>query len=216
MSDADAQIESLKELWLTDSDLSFMREIDPAALARIVDEVKASHERTNASQSALFESMAKTTRFVPNFLLGKLSSGLSPYVLARITMHLEPKNAASLSKSYEPSLLAEISLHLSPQQSAQIASHTDIETLVAITETLARKGLSRRLGEVSDALDDKMLEKLIDRIRDPERLAAVAAHMTRTDKVSKLGARLDSKLRSAVVRVLETQGHRGAAALLTH
>jgi hypothetical protein len=210
----EAQIESLKELWLTDNDLSFLRGVEPALLTRILAEVQAHGERTLSSQAALFKNMAMTTRFVPNFLLGKLSAGLSPYVLARITEHLEPKIAASLSKSYEPALLAEISLHLPAARAAQIASHTDIDTLSVITETLARKGLSRRLGEISDLLEDKMLEKLTDRIRDPERLASVAAHMKRTDKVSKLGRRLDAKLRSAVVSILESQGYSSAAELL--
>jgi hypothetical protein len=213
--EVDAQIESLKEIWLTETDLSFLRAVDPSILARIVTEAKASEGRTQAGLRALYESMAKTTRYVPNFLLGKLSMNLSPYVLARITEFLEPKNAASLSKSYEPALLAEISLHLSAELAAAIAAHTDIETLVLITEMLGKKGLSRRLGEISDLLEDKMLEKLTDRIKDPERLASVAAYMTRTDKVSKLGRRLDAKLRNAVVSVLQRQGHAGAAQLLT-
>lgn len=214
-ADVDAHLESLKEVWLTETDLSFLRDVDPAVLARIVAEVQASAERTQSGQRALYESMAKTTRFVPNFLLAKLSSGLSPYVLARITEHLEPKHAASLSKNYEDSLLAEISLHLSAELAAAIAAHTDLDTLTVITETLGKKGLSRRLGEISDLLEDKMLEKLTDRIRDPERLASVAAYMTRSDKLTRLGRRLDSKLRSAVVSVLQRQGHAGAAELLT-
>jgi hypothetical protein len=215
MSEVDAQIESLKEVWLTETDLSFLRDVDPSVLARIVGEVKASDERTQAGLRALYESMAKTTRFVPNFLLGKLSMGLSPYVLARITEHLDPKNAASMSKNYEASLLAEISLHLSAELAAAIAAHTDLDTLTTITEALSKKGLSRRLGEISDLLEDKLLEKLTDRIRDPERLAAVAAYMTRSDKLTRLGRRLDAKLRNAVVSVLQQQGHAGAAQLLT-
>jgi hypothetical protein len=215
MSDGvDAQIESLKEVWLTETDLSFLRDVEPSVLARIVAEVKASDQRTQDGLRALYESMAKTTRFVPNFLLNKLSVGLSPYVLARITENLEPKHAASLSKHYEPALLAEISLHISAELAAAIAAHTDIDTLAVITEALGKKGLSRRLGEISDLLEDKMLEKLTDKIKDPERLASVAAYMTRTDKVSRLGRRLDAKLRSAVVSVLQRQGHSGAAQLL--
>ncbi len=215
MSEAiDSQIETLKEVWLTETDLSFLRDVDPSLLTRIVGEVKASQERTEAGSRALYESMAKTTRFVPGFLLGKLSQGLSPYVLARITEHLEPKNAAALSKSYEPALLAEISLHLKAELAAAIAAYTDIETLTVITETLGKKGLSRRLGEISDLLEDKMLEKLTNRIKDPERLASVAAYMTRTDKLTRLSRSLDTKLRNAVVSVLQRQGHDGTAQLL--
>ncbi|MDB4989559.1 MAG: hypothetical protein JWN04_4737 [Myxococcaceae bacterium] len=212
---SEAQIETLKELWLTDTDLSFLHQVEPATLARITSEVKAHSERVQAGQKALYEGMARTTRFIPNFLLAKISGGLSPYVMARITEHLEPKTAASLSKSYEPALLAEISLHLDAQLAAKIASYTDLDTLTLITETLSKKGLSRRLGEISDALDEKMLGKLMDRIADPVRLASVAAHMTATDKLASVAKRLDNKMRQAVITILQSQGHTAAARTIT-
>ncbi|MDB4971867.1 MAG: hypothetical protein JWN48_208 [Myxococcaceae bacterium] len=205
------EIQTLKELWLTDSDLSFLHQVEPALLARITSEVKAHSERVQAGQKALYEGMARTTRFIPNFLLSKISGGLSPYVMARITEYLEPKAAASLSKSYEPALLAEISLHLDAQLAAKIASYSDIDTLAVITETLAKKGLSRRLGEISDALDEKLLGKLVDRIADPVRLASVAAHMTSASKLANVAKRLDSKMLQAVIKVLQSQGHMATA-----
>ena len=215
VSGAEDLIETLKELWLTDSDLSFLRQIEPSLLTRITHEVKAHHKRVEAGQSALYASMAKTTRFIPNFLLSKLSGGLSPYVLARITEHLEPKTAATLSKSYEPVLLAEISLHLDTQLAAKIATYTDLDTLTTITDTLAKKGLSRRLGEISDALDEKMLGKLVERINNAERIASVAAHMTSTSKLTKVAKSLDAKMRDAVIKVLQSQGHLAVAQSLT-
>lgn len=213
-SDSAAQIETLKELWLTDNDLSFLGQVEPSVLSRITAEVSAHNRRVSEGQRALYESMAKTTRYIPNFLLSKLSSGLSPYVLARITEHLEPKNAAALSKSYEPALLAEISLHLDAQLAAQIAAHTDLDTLTTIMDTLAKKGLSRRLGEISDALDEKMLGKLVQRIDNPERIASVAAHMTSSSKLSSVARRLDTKMLQAVVSLLNAQGHVSAAQTL--
>jgi hypothetical protein len=216
MATSDEQIETLKELWLSEGDLSFLRQIDPAALTRITEEVKSHSERMQESQRALYESMAKTTRFIPRFLLQKLSGSLSPYVLARITEYLEPKAAAALSKAYEPTLLAEISLHLDAQLAAKIASYTDIDTLTVITETLAKRGLSRRLGEISDALEERMLEKLVDRINDPERLASVAAHMTSASKLSNLARRLDAKMLQAVVSVLRSQGNVSVLQHLVH
>jgi hypothetical protein len=204
-------IETLRELWLTETDLGFLRQIEPALLARITAEVQAQRDRVETGQRAVYMSMAKTSRFIPNFLLSKLSAGLTPYVLARITEHLEPKTAAALAKLYEPAVVAEIALQLDTQLAAQIATHTDLDTLAAITETLVKKGLSRRLGEISDALDVKMLGKLVDRIDDPERIAAVAAFMTSTSKLSKVAARLDAKMRDAIVEVLRSQGHLAAA-----
>ena len=39
IEDADAKIESLKEVWLTDSDLSFLRALPASTLDRLVEEV---------------------------------------------------------------------------------------------------------------------------------------------------------------------------------
>lgn len=210
----DAHIESLKELWLTDTDLSFLRQLEPSLLGRIVAEVEAHAQRSHEGQRHVYESMARSTRFIPNFLLAKMSANLGPYVLARVTEHLEPKASATLSKAYEPALLAEISLHLPAQLVARIAAHTDVETLAIITNVIAKKGLDRRLGEVSDALDERLLEKLVTKIGDPERIAAVAVHMTALDKLGKVATRLDGTLRRAIVAILHQQGHATIAAAL--
>jgi hypothetical protein len=210
----DEHIQSLKELWLTDTDLSFLHEVEPSLLARITAEVKAHAERTNENQRRIYESMARATRFIPNFVLGKLSGNMSPYVLARVTEYLEPKNAAALSKSYEPPVLAEIALHLPAELAASIASHTDVDTLTVITNLLAKKGMWRRLGEISDGLDERLLEKLVGKIGDPVRIAAVAAHMTAFDKLRAIASKIDGKLLRAVVALLNEQGHAVAAQAL--
>jgi hypothetical protein len=211
----DEQIQTLKELWLTDSDLSYLRDADPVLLGRITEEVKAHSARSQRDQRTVYEAMARATRFIPNFVLGKVSANMSPYVLARVTEYLEPKAAAALSKSYEPAVLAEISMHLSAQLAASIAAHTDVDTLATITRLLEKKGLVRRLGEISDALDERLLEKLVGKIGTPESIAAVAAHMTAVDKLLGVAKRLDGKLLRAVIAVLQQQGHDGTAALLS-
>lgn len=207
----DDLIDALRDVWLTDTDLEFLREVDPVALARIVAEVQAHARRVHEGQRKLYEVLAASTRLVPNFMVVKLAGNLSPYVLAQVSEHLEPKAAAGLTKSFDAHLLGEIVLHIDVGTAARIATHMDLETLVQITESLATKGLHKRLGEVSDALDERMLEKLVLRIKDPARIAAVTSHMHRLDHLARVGRRLDAKLVASVVAVLERGGH-GAAA----
>lgn len=213
-SNVDEHIQTLKELWLTDSDLAFLRELEPTVLARLTSEVTESARRSETAQRPLYETMAKATRFIPNFVLRSLSGGLTPYVQARVTEHLEPKAAAALAKHLKSSELAEIALHLEAQVVAKVAAYQELDTLVEITNLIASKGLARKLGEISDALDERMLEKLIDRIRDPDQLASVAAHMTALEKLRNIARRLDAKLLSAVVSALHARGHTQAAAAL--
>lgn len=209
------QLETLRELWLTDTDLTFLADLPPETLSRLVREVEAHHQRTTASQRTVYETLARTTRFIPNFMVAKLGAGLGAYVQARICEYLEPKAAAALAKAFDPATVAEISLHLDTVLAAQIAAHTDIDTLEKITELLHERGLARRLGEISDALDERVLEKLVQRIRDPARIAAVASHMAAYDKMAAVLRRLDARVKRAVVSVLEQQGHTRVARAIT-
>ena len=201
------RIEALRELWVTESDLSFLRELDLEHVSRIHAEVSAHARRVHEGQRKLYAVLASATRFIPNFVITRLSTALSPYVLAQITEHLEPKAAAGLAKAFDAHLLSEIVLHIETQTAASIAVHIDLDMLVQITDSLASKGFVKRLGEVSDALEEKMLEKLVLRIKDPERIASVASHMHKLDKISTVARRLDRKLREAVIETLQRTGH---------
>lgn len=212
--DLEANLQTLKELWLTESDLSFLHELEPDHLARITREVRAHAARVHEDQRKLFETMAKATRFIPNFVLAKLSHGMSGYVLAKITEYLDVKSAATLAKLYEPALLAEIATHLRADMAAGVAAQLDLETLTTIIDVLSRKGLVRRLGELSDALDERLLERLVRRIGDAERIAAVASHMTALEKLVSVARRLDTALLHAIVQTLHRQGHESRAQLL--
>jgi len=207
-------VEALRELWLTDNDLSFLMELEPSVLARIHVEVREHARRVHDGQSKLYAVLASATRFMPNFVIMKLSNALSPYVLAQISEHLEPKAAAGLAKSFDAHVLAEIVLHIDTQTASRIATHTDIDMLVQITDSLANKGLVKRLGEVSDALEERMLEKLVLRIKDPQRIASVASHMQEFGKLGNLARKLDRKLLQAVIEVLQRSGNSKAVQAL--
>lgn len=209
-----ALIEGLKELWVTDNDLSYLEAVDLETLERIHGEVEAHVQRVHDGHRRVYETMARATRFIPNFVLAKLSGGLTPYIMARICENLDPKAAVALSKIYDVHTLAEISIHLDAQLVASIAKLQDLDTLLAVTENLVKKGLFRRLAEVSDALDESILQKMVERIKDPERIAAVASHMQSMTKLSALSQRLPKKLNEAVLGVLRSQGHVLAAEAL--
>lgn len=209
-----AQIEGLKELWVTENSLSYLETLDDSTLAQLHAEVEAHVARVHEGHRRVYEVMAKATRFIPNFMLAKLSNGLTPYIMARICEHLDPKSATALSKNYDAATLAEIALHLDTQLVAAIAKLQDLDTLLSVTEALIKKGLYRRLAEVSDALDDNILQKMVERIRDPERIAAVASHMQSMSKLTSLSQRIPKKLNEAVLQVLHRQGHVLAAQAL--
>lgn len=210
----DDLVEILREHWLTDDDLAFVRAIERPALVRLVREVRAHARRVHADQRSLYAALAATTRLIPNMLVAKLSAGLSPYVLAQVAEHLEAKAAAGLTKIFEPHVLGEIVLHIDAHTAARIAPHMDLGMLLRIVDTLAGKGLTKRLSEIADALDEAMLDKLVQKIEDPARIAAVASHMQQLDKLASVARRLDAGRVAKVSAHLERAGHAAALAAI--
>jgi hypothetical protein len=199
-------LEALKEIWVTDTDISALRDMDMQLLRLVQSEVTAHHKRVDASERNIYETIAKVTRFLPNFVLSRMGPQLSPYSTARVATLLDAKHAASLSKNFEPEYLAEVALHLEAKRAGEIAAHTDLDTLHVINEALLKKGLYRRLGELSDHLDDRVLSKLAKRMRNPEGIAAIALHMQVVAKVAAVSGSLDREIEAAVRVLLERHG----------
>jgi hypothetical protein len=197
-STADEVLDTLKETWLTENDLSPLRALSDEQLRFVEREVVAHAERQRESERQIYETLAKITRFIPNLVLSRIAGAMSPYASARVAEYLEPKHAAALSKHYEPHYLSEVTLHLDAHAAARIAVHTDIDALTRINDTLLSRGMYRRMAELSDALDDRMLVKLAERMRDPEGIASVALHMRVLDKVRTVARSLDRRILQGV------------------
>jgi hypothetical protein len=158
--------------------------------------------------------VAKATRLLPNFFVVKTSASLTPYVLAGVTEHLEPKLAAHIAKHLEPQVLGEVVLYLRASTAARVAAHQDPEVLNRITDYLHSKGFVKRLGELSDALEESVLAEIVRRMPDASRIAAVASHMQQLDKLRNVARRLDRPMLAKVRQLLEHHGqHRTLAAI---
>jgi hypothetical protein len=207
-------VEELKQAWKSESSLAGLEQLGVEALRLIRDEVVAHERRTYEAQRKMFEVMARTTRLLPNFFVVKTASALTPYMLAGVTEHMDAKTAAHVAKSLDPQVLGEVVLHLRASTAARVAAYQDAETLNRVIDYLHNRGFVKRLGELSDALDESLLGELVKRIQDPGRIAAVACHMHELDKLRNVTRRLDRKVLSAVRQLLEHHGqHRALAAI---
>jgi acylphosphatase len=164
--DRHAVIETLKEQWLSQDDLSWLDPLDDQTLQALHDEVMRHASRLDEAQASLYRVMASTTKFMPNFVVAKMATSLDPYVVAQITRHLDSKAAAGIAKSLEPTFLGEIALHLDVAKINDIARATDIDRLVAVVERMGDRGFYHRLGELADAMDSPLLNKLTRWVRN--------------------------------------------------
>lgn len=199
-------IDTLQRLWSSDRDMSFLHGAEPKLLAGVIAETKRWQEQTLRAHSDVFEIMARATRYIPNFVLATMTGSLSPAVLARITELLEPKVAVSLSRSYPVLVLVEIWQLLEPAALGRIAREIDLATLTSILDALAQRGYTRRLTEVVETLDEVAVKRLVKGVRDPERLAAFAAHLTATATLASMARCVDERLLRVVAGVLQQRG----------
>ena len=66
-------IDSIRELLITQSDLTFLEKLDQSTLDSIRDEIAAYIKRTEEAQRPLFKVMAVATKLIPNFIIAKMN-----------------------------------------------------------------------------------------------------------------------------------------------
>ncbi|MCS6984483.1 MAG: hypothetical protein NZM25_05065 [Leptospiraceae bacterium] len=176
--------ELLKELLVSQSDLSYFREIPLALQEKIYEEIKAYVHRTEELQKPVYRVMAAATKFIPNFIIARLALDfLTPYIIAQVTLHLEPRESANIGKSFPPDYLGKVALYVEPALSAQIADLMGLNHVQKIFEEMVKFRFFRKLGEISDHIADRLLIDLVLRMPDNEALAHISVHMQNRDKI---------------------------------
>ena len=191
MKSKQEQIDGLREMLITESDLAFLQKADDTLVAEVHKEIKEYIERLELAQKPLFQVMALATKFMPNFIITKIAKDyLTPYVMAQVSQYLEPRDAANLGKSFGVDVLAQVALHTEPKLTAVIADKMGVNSVSKIVDQMIRLDFFLRLGEVSDVLSLPMLLQLTDRIQNPTHLAKIAGYMNDLERVKQVADKM--------------------------
>lgn len=205
--------EALRELLVTDSDLSFLQELSPEGVHALRAEIEAYVRRTEEAQQPVYKTMAAVTRFVPNFVIARVGGTLPPYVMAQVTHHLDVKSAAGMAKLFEPELLGEVALHIHAELAGQISSKVSFKQLCAVMDVMRTRGFFRKLGEVSDQVDPELLARVAAQLKDPADTARITMHMQDMDRVQTVAQRLPGRVVQAIAEELARLGEQRLAGM---
>ena len=198
-------VDMIKESLLSDNDLSFLEELNEDGIRNLEKEISEYKKRIEEQQKPIFKTMAVTTKFLPNFMVAKLGQDmLTPYIAAQVTQFLEPKDSAALGRSFAANFLGEVTLYVEPELTSKIARHMRINEVVKIIHAMISKGLFIKLGELSDALDTKLVTELVPQLNSASDIARIMHNMQSIEKIQAVGQRLNSSLFSDVVEELKS------------
>lgn len=177
-------IELIKEILVTERDLTYLADVPVEIQKKIYEEIRDYVHRTEELQKPVYRVMAAATKFIPNFIIARLALDfLTPYIIAQVTLYLEPKDSAHIGKSFPPDYLGKVALYVEPQLSAKIADLMGLSHVQKIFEEMVKFRFFRKLGEISDYISDRLLIDLVNRMPDNEALAHIAINMQNRDKI---------------------------------
>lgn len=202
-------IEEIKETLLTESDLSFLQNIDEGHLQKIHKEIHDYIHRTEEQQKPVFKVMAVATQFIPNFIIAKLAHDyLTPYIIAQVVIYMDPKAAAKIGKSLRIDYMGQVALYANPEITARIGNLMEPQIVAQVVKDLSSKNFNAKLGELADLLDDKMMVEIIKVLRDGRIVGNIAHSMMNQEKILRIVPQMPPEVRSAARAQLQSLGNK--------
>lgn len=202
-------VEEIKETLVTDSDLSFLRELSEDHLTKIHKEIHDYIQRTEEQQKPVFKVMAVATQFIPNFIIAKLAHDyLTPYIIAQVVIYMDPKAAAKIGKLLRIDYMGQVALYANPEITARIGNLMEPQIVAQVVKDLSLKNFNTKLGELADLLDDKMMVEIIKVLRDGRIVGNIANSMMNQEKILRIVPQMPPDVRSAARAQLQSLGNK--------
>lgn len=200
-------IESIKELLVAENNLDFLRSVADDTLQNLHKELLSYQHRTDELQKPVYKVMAVSTQFIPNFIIAKLAHDfLTPYIIAQVCIHMEPKAAAKIARSLNKDYMGEVAVYGDLEVIARIANEMDPQLITDVVKEMIKFDFFNKLGELATLLHDPTLGKVVNRLRDPASTAKIIESMSDTDKVVRISRDLAKDVKEKIKEELRKIG----------
>ena len=194
-------VEMIKEILVSENDLSFLHQAPKEVVQKLHAELQAYIQRTEEAQKPVYRVMAAATKFIPNFFIAKLAQDfLTPYIIAQVTLYLDAKDSANIGKSFPPEYLGKVALYVEPRLTSQIADHMGIGHVQKVVDEMIRLRFYRKLAEVSDYMNERMLIDLVSKINSSNDIAQIAEHMQDEHRLRRVAQTLSPVKKAQIVQ----------------
>ncbi|HRP69112.1 MAG TPA: hypothetical protein PLY93_06240 [Turneriella sp.] len=202
-------ISEIKEILVTENDLSYLEKIDDKTIEKIHKEIQGYIQRTEELQKPVFKVMAVATQFIPNFIIAKLAHDyLTPYIIAQVVIYMDPKAAAKIGKSLRIDYMGQVALYANPEVTARVGNLMEVNITAQVVKDLVTKNFTGKLGELADLLDDKVLLDIVNALRDGKIVGNIANAMMNHEKIVRIAQQMPADIRNGAKMQLQTLGNK--------
>jgi hypothetical protein len=179
------ELHSLKNLLgLNVSEFEFLSKLDTKELSLLKNQVLSSMQD---GQKEIFQTIAKVSRFMPNFLNAKVSHDiLGPHITANLAYFLEPKEAISIASHFSTSFFADVIEHLVPERINEMIALTPFERMRNAVNELIRRENFFVIGSLIDYTPIESVGKIAKGLNNPEYLIRITYNCQDKSRVLKL------------------------------
>ncbi len=165
----DFELHSIRNLLgISASELPFLMRLEAGELSALKNQILLSMQN---GQREIFVTIAKVSRYMPNFLNAKVSQDiLGPQITANLSYFLTPKEAIAIAGYFPTKFFADVIEHLVPEKISEMIRLTPFDQMrKAVNELLERKSYFV-IGSVMDYTPIESVDKIARGIADPEHL----------------------------------------------
>ncbi|MCZ8239987.1 MAG: hypothetical protein O9346_17010 [Leptospiraceae bacterium] len=138
-------------------------------------------------QKDIFVTIAKVSRFMPNFLNAKVSHDiLGPQITANLSYYLSAKEAIAIASHFTTSFFADVVEHLVPEKISEMIAITPFEQMRKVVNELILRKNFFIIGSLIDYTPLSSVEKIAKGIPDPGHLILITYNCQDKLRVLKL------------------------------
>lgn len=138
-------------------------------------------------QREIFVTIAKVSRFMPNFLNAKVSQDiLGPQITANLSYFLTPKEAIAIAGYFPTKFFADVIEFLVPEKVSEMIGLTPFDQMKkAVEELISRKNFFI-IGSLMDFTPIESVDKMARGLSNPEHLIHITYHCQNKKRVLEL------------------------------
>jgi len=171
-------------LGISSNDLPFLVRLESEELGLLKNQILLSMQN---GQKEIFVTIAKVSRYIPNFLNAKVSQDiLGPQITANLSYFLTAKEAIAIAGYFPTSFFADVIEHLVPEKISEMIRLTPFEQMrKAVNELIHRKNYFV-IGSVMDFTPIESVDKIARGILEPEHLIHITFNCQNKNRVLEL------------------------------
>ena len=178
-------------LGIGSNELPFLSKMDAEELGLLKNQILLSMQN---GQKEIFVTIAKVSRYMPNFLNAKVSQDiLGPQITANLSYFLNAKEAIAIAGYFPTSFFADVIEHLVPERISEMIRLTPFEQMrKAVNELINRKNYFV-IGSVMDFTPIESVDKIARGINEPEHLIHITFNCQNKKRVLELFEKFGEK-----------------------